>query len=354
MKKSRILVYILIFVFLCFIVLKANKTNEIFARFLKKSLPANTSMNIENIGEIDNVAKDFQTSKNSLTIKTNENSSYSEMTKTAKKALPKEVFSTYTTETKDGTQVIKKIYKVQKDKLYYLVNEDNQHLTKAVYDDFSIFDEKKGIFITHRNNQHGLVNHKGRMLIPTKFNAFQKTINENYVIVQNHRYSGLYDLKRAKMAALAIYSEITPLDKYNWKLVSNKKIGLLHCKCGNSNLIKPKYENLEVYGKYFKTSLGTKKGLIDRKSGKLISEPHYDSIELINEQNCEKDNILIFKTKTDNRYGVIYYSKDSSTIISPIYDDVQYKGLVNVFSNGYWRILDNKGNVVSRAQGAFK
>ena len=91
-------------------------------------------------------------------------------------------------------------------------------------------------------------------------------------------------------------------------------------------------------------------GLLDEKTGNVIVEPKYPIIELLNKTDVEKDNILIFKTQTENRYGVIFYSKDNLTVIPPIYDDINYDGIVNVLSNGYWKMLNNKGNVVSRAK----
>ena len=352
MKKSRILVYILLFLFLCSIAFKANRTSDFIQKYFK-NLSTNTSMNIEDIASVNEIPKDIETAKTSITIKSNEVSSFDEMTKQAKKKLPKEVFATYTTTTKDGN-VTKKIFKVKKLNKYYLVTEDNQKLTTPVYDDFAIFDAKKGIFVSIRNHKEGLVNYKGRMLVPTKYETIEKTQNEDLVVVKNHKYAGLYDIKLAKLVLPAIFTQFEPFDQYNWKILSNKKYGFINYKNGRTNFTKPKYQAIEKYKIIFKTSIGNKYGLIDAKNGDIISEPTYDEIVLINEQNCKKDHILIFKTRIDNRYGVIYYTLKDSTLISPIYEDVQYKGLVNVLSNGYWRILDNKGNVVSRTQGAFK
>lgn len=353
MKKSRILVYFLLFLFLSFIAIKANKFNNFTENQIKK-MSTNTTMNIQNTVSIDKVPQELETAQASLTVKTNDKASeFSEMTKLAKKRLPKNVFATYTISTKDGITT-KKLYKVKKGAKYCLINEDNQKLTNPVYDDFSIFDNDKGIYISYRNGRKGLVNAKGRMLAPTKFENFEQTKNEDIVLVKTHKYVGLYDLKNAKAIIPAIHTEIIPLDSYNWKIISNKKQGILNYKNGKITVIKPKYHTIQPYKKSYKTTLGSKFGLIDLKSGDVISEPLYDEVELINEQKCEKDNILIFRTRIDNRYGVIYYSKNALTSISPIYEEVQFKGLVNVLSNGYWRILDNKGNVVSRTQGAFK
>ncbi len=352
MKKSRILVYILLFIFLCFIAFKANKTTNFVQKYFK-NLSTNTAMNINDVAYVNEIPKELETVKTSITVKTNETSSFSEMTKQAKKALPKEVFATYTTSTKDGN-VTKNLYKVQKGNKFYLATEENQKLTTPVYDNFLIFDAKKGIYTSVRNYKVGLVNFKGRMLVPTKFESIEKTINEDLVIVKNHKYSGLYDLKLAKLVVPAIFTKLEPFDQHNWKILSNKKYGFINYKNGRANITKPKYQLIEKYKDVFKTTIGNKYGLIDSKNGDVISEPMYDEIELINEQNCKKDKLLIFRTRIDNRYGVIYYSQNALTSISPIYEDVQYKGLVNVLSNGYWRILDNKGNVVSRTQGAFK
>ena len=339
MKKSRFLAYIILFSFLCFIVIRANKTENLLGKILPKKVSTEMSVGI----------KDIEVPTETKTRLDKKTKSY----KAKKSDLPDKIFATYTVTTENGSEV-KKIYKIRKGNKYQLINENHQQLTLAVYDDFSIFDFEKGLYLSYRNNKKGLVNFKGRMLIPAKYEKIEKTIQDDYVLVKNHKYTGLYDLDRAKLVVPPIYTNIISLDKYNWKLVSNQKFGFLNSKNKNIILIKPKYDSLEPYKMVYAISQNNKLGLIDAKSGDVISEPFYQEIELINEQNCERDNILIFKTKIENRYGVIFYAKDSLVSISPIYDDVQYKGLVNVYSNGYWRILDNKGNVTTRIKGASK
>ena len=263
-----------------------------------------------------------------------------------KKIDDKEFIAEYSIQSKAGT-VLKKIYKVNRFGKIGLIDENGNRITKFAYNDILLFDKQNGICKTIIGLKCGLVSFKKGIILPAKFEEIKKTDNPDVVLLKNSKYFGLFDFIKNNAIASPIYADIEQADKYNWKLYSGKLVGLVYSKNGNDKLISPKYENIKMYKNVYKSIDAEKEGLISN-NGSIISEPIYDSIELINEKDVNDKNIMIFKTKIDNRYGVIYYAPYYSAIVSPIYGDVQYKGLVNVFLDGYWRILDNQGNVITK------
>ncbi|MBR2524934.1 WG repeat-containing protein [bacterium] len=242
--------------------------------------------------------------------------------------------------------VKRNLYKFSKFEKVGLIDDNGRKIIKPLYDDIIEFDKTKGLYKTKLDGKFGLININSGVLIPAKFQDIEMTQNEDVVSIKNYKYYGLYDIKKRILVLRPIYLAVKNLDKYNWKIFSNHKMGLVYSKEGNTVLVKPKYIEIEPYKNVFKTDLGEKVGLISYQNGEVLTEPVYDNIELINDENAD---ILIFRTTVDKRYGVIYYSSSGDlTIIAPVYQDVQYKGRVNVLSDGYWRILDNKGNVTAR------
>ena len=334
MKKIKILAYILLFLFFVFIVLKANFTKNTFKDFFFNK--TNTQMNIStgNLNDDSDKGNKFLLKNYKLNNKNNSEP---------------EISIGKNTELFDKNEIINiKIYKVKNNDKYGLVDENGKKLTKIVYDDITIFDVQKGLYKTYIKGKYGLLSAKNGILIQSKYEDIQKTQNNDVLLLRNYKYYGLYDLKKQAYIAKPIYTNIENADKYNWKIYLNKHTGIVFCKDGVSKLIKPQYDNIEEYKHVFKSYIGEKVGLISSQNGTVISETLYTDIELINENDYLKTNLSIFKTNVDDRYGVIYYSPNDLTIVSPIYSDVQYKGRVNVLSGGYWRILDNKGNVTTR------
>ncbi len=330
----KISLYILLFILFGFIVVKANFAEDIFGiRFSKKT---NTDMTIS-LGNLQGESRKKENSKYNIFLK-----NYHLKNVQENNTEHAELFTEY----KNGN-ISKKIYKLSKYDKFGLVDENGKSLTKYIYDDILIFDENEGVYETKIGLKSGLINYDGRVLLPTKFEDIQTTKNSNVILVKNTKYFGLYDYKNTSFIASPIYLNIKQTDSYNWKIYSGKLVGIVYSKNGNSRLISPKYEEILLYKGVYKTYNEGKIGLISDK-GKIISDPSYDSIELINEIDYDEKNLMIFRTKIDNRFGIIYYTPYELTIVSPIYADVQYKGLVNVLSDGYWRILDNKGNVIKK------
>ena len=228
-----------------------------------------------------------------------------------------------------------------------LIDDSDKKIVKIVYDEFIEFDKNNGIYISCLNDKKGLVSIYNGVIIPAKFENIEKTSNKNIVLLKNYKYYGLYDISNKSIILRPLYAKLTEFDKNNWQIISNKKVGHVFADNGKFKIIKPTYHYTEPYKKVFKSYIGEKIGLISSR-GEVLAEPYYNNIELINEKDAELNNIMIFRTSIDNRYGIIYYTPYSVTVIPPIYSDVQYKGLVNVLSDGYWRILDNQGNVIPR------
>lgn len=336
MKIFKIGVYVAIFLFFALIIVRIYFGEKIIFNSV------NTRMSVSQGTLKDDISKTSKSDDKSFLSKYKLNKSENKL----KNLGDKEFITEYSIPSKKGT-VIKKIYKVNRFGKIGLIDENGNRITKFAYNDIFLFDKQNGICKTIIGLKCGLVSFKKGIILPAKFEEIKKTDNPDVVLLKNSKYFGLFDFIKNNSIASPIYADIEQADKYNWKLYSGKLVGIVYSKNGNEKLISPKYENITMYKNVYKSHEDKKEGLIS-DNGKIISEPVYDSIELINEKDMNDKNIMIFKTKIDNRYGVIYYAPYYSAIVSPIYDDVQYKGFVNVFSDGYWRILDNQGNVITK------
>lgn len=324
MKYIKFFVYLLIFLFLGFVTFRANfSVDALKDRFFQKN---NTQMSISE-GNLEGKPR-----KNEIEFRDSSSLDAAEPLDIAK------------VQTKSGI-ISKNIYKLGKLKKYGLVDEKGKSITKFIYDNIELFDADNDLYKTKIGEKQGLINAKGGVLLQAKYEDIRLTENPDVLLIRNTKYYGLYDKKLYKMVANPIYRNIEQIDKNVWKLFSDKFVGLLCYHNGIVQIIKPKYEDIKSYNTTYKILHNNKEGLIS-PVGIVISEPVYESIDLLNEQDYKKKNTLIFRTQTDERFGVIFCSDDDFTVVSPIYSDVQYKGRTNVLLDGYWRILDNKGNVI--------
>ena len=330
MKKSTIYIYIILFIFLIFFAVKLYSSEKKYNGI--NTLDLKTSINYKEF-----IIKDHPFSQENK---------YQQETYSKQKVIEHELLAKFKLKPEDKTE--KEIYKIIKNNKCGLLNENEEKITKIIYDDFLNFDEEKGIFVSILNGKKGLMNYRGKILVPAGFETIKKTEYPHLVIVKRPKFYGLYDIKLAKEVINPIYTSITPYDEKNWKIESNNKFGFVHYENGKSSITKPKYNEIEAFSKYLVTRHQNKLGLIDLKTGETISDTKYDEISLLNKNTIDTDNIYIYKTKIDNRYGLIYYTPKELTIIAPIYDEVIFDTHVNVLSHGYWRTLDNKGNVISR------
>lgn len=343
MKKKSIVVYSILLIFLVFVAIKANITLNNPDPYAKPSDNNISKICIDFVKNLFSKKEDIEEKHYEKDIASNivANNTYKH------KQSESEEFSVYPS-VEDNTVVYKKMYKIYANKKCALVNEDGIKVSKSVYDDFADFDRKNGIYRSQLNGKSGLMNYNGKILIPAKFEKIEQDSNKNYCIVKNHSYKGLYDIKRARAVAGAIYSEIKPFDEHNWMVVSSKKVGLIHYRKGKLTLVKPKYVNIVMVDGYLKTFNGSKFGIINPLTGDVVSEPKYDGVDLLNVGNAISSGIYIFKIKLEDRFGLIFYSQKSSLVIPPIYTFVSYeRGLVRVVSNGNVQYLDEKGNIVT-------
>lgn len=344
MKKKSLVVYAILLIFLVFVAVKANvsaqKTDSL-GMPIENDAPKmqwNIFKNMFNSGNIKEKHYEKDISTNVIA-----NNTYKH------KKTESEEFSVYPS-VEDNTVVYKKMYKIYSDKKCALVNEEGVKVSKSVYDDFVDFDRKNGIYKSKLNGKTGLMNYNGKILIPAKFETIEYNPNSHFCIVKNHSYKGLYDIKKARAIAGTIYNDIIPFDSNNWKIIASKKVGVVHYRKGKLVLIKPKYTNIVVTDGYLKTFNGNKFGIINLESGDVVSEPKYDGVDLINVGDAFTKGTYIFKIKLEDRYGLIFYSQNSSLVIPPIYTQVVYfenDKLVKVVSNGNVQYLDEKGNIVT-------
>ncbi|MGN1125645.1 MAG: WG repeat-containing protein [Candidatus Gastranaerophilaceae bacterium] len=352
MKKSSLVLYFILFLILGFFAFKVNSQNADFKSEFSNDYLKSINENLKSFSKIS--SKKFKNAMNFNLKEVQNNDEVVNNNEREKKIISENLthtkydksiaFSYYPKKNSDEKKVM---YKIKVGNKFGLLNSDKKIVTKTIYEDFLDFDSENGIYKSKLNGKYGLINYNGRILVPSKFESIVLLPNSNFAIVKNHSYCGLYDLKIPKMVVNPIYKSIEPFDSYNWKLTYNKKVGLAHYRKKLVTLIKPKYSDIVSERYYLKTVLDGKCGAIDILSGEIITEPKYDSIELVNQDDAILNGVYIYKTQIDDRYGLIFYSLDSLLIIPPIYADVKYKGLVSVLSSGNWQLLDNKGRIVT-------
>lgn len=322
MKKVIFLALILVFilVFVCFRFYFNEIDFNIFPTKTNTDIKLSASNNIITSGDKSNVVK-----KNDIT--------------------DLEPFSQY--EVRHYRKItLKDIYKIKIEKKYKLVDEDGNDITQAIYDDIQYIDESGLFYLTKINKKYGVINYKGKIILPAKYTEITPQINKFVCIIKNNSYYGLYDIKKNKILLPLIYDKIESASNYNWILSYSKKAGLYHYKDGNSSIIKPVYDNVVRDNYFIRIISNGKNGIVDLQSGEIILESKYDTVDLLNSSNAFLTDLYIYKTQTDNRYGVAFHSNKGTIIIPPIYTNVSYKGLVHVVSDGNTQILDNEGNIM--------
>ena len=241
---------------------------------------------------------------------------------------------------------LKSIYKIKTDKKFKLADENGNDITKPIYNDIQPIDEGGLYYLTNINKKYGVINYNGKVILPAKYIEIIPQPNKHICIIKNNSYYGLYDIKKNKILLPLIYDKIENISNYNWILSYSKKAGLYHYKDGNHSIIKPVFDNIVRDNYFIRIIDNGKNGIIDLQSGEIILDSKYDTVDLLNTSNAFLTDVYIYKTQTDNRYGVAFHSNKSTIIIPPIYTDVSYKGLVHVVSDGNTQILDNEGNIM--------
>jgi hypothetical protein len=287
-----------------------------------------------------------------FSIKTNTDIKLSESTSSVKQNNSKkndidnlEPFSQY--EVRHFRKVtLKNIYKIKEDKKYKLADENGNDITKPIYNDIQPIDESGLYYLTNINKKYGVISYNGKVILPAKYVEIIPQANKFVCIIKNNSYYGLYDIKKNKLLLPLIYDKIESLSNYNWVINYSKKAGLYHYKDGNHLVIKPIFDNILRDNYFIRIINKGKNGIVDLQTGEILLDSKYDTIDLLNSSNAFLTDIYIYRTQTDNRYGVAFHSNKGTIIIPPIYTDVTYKGLVHVVSDGNTQILDNEGNIM--------
>ena len=191
------------------------------------------------------------------------------------------------------------ILKVQKDGKYGLINLDGKEILACTYDEINVIPGTKSVYVTTLNNEEGLVDSKGSIIIDNKYAEITSLTNkyENGFIVKNDQ--GKYGV-----------------------INYDKTIGL-----------EEKYDEIKnVYGNSMYVVKEANTWKIVNSEGESFLENKFEDVKEINTENVT--------IKAQGKYGVL--NLQGEVQIPEVYDDLNY-----AFSNYYIAKNNDKYGIIT-------
>lgn len=191
------------------------------------------------------------------------------------------------------------VLKVQKDGKYGLINLEGKELLACTYDDINVIPDTKSVYITVLNDEKGLVDSKGNVIIDNKYAEITSLTNkyENGFIVKNAQ--GKYGI-----------------------INYDKTVG-----------IEEIYDEIKkVYGNSMYVVKEANTWKIVNSDGESFLENKFEDVKEINTQNIT--------IKEQDKYGVI--NLQGEVQIPALYDELSY-----AFSNYYIAKKDEKYGIIT-------
>jgi hypothetical protein len=203
--------------------------------------------------------------------------------------------------------------------------------------------------IIEKDQKKGLVNKKGRVLIPPEYDDLGWTngstmLLDNVIGFRKNELWGILNTKNEKISE-PVYTSLTRFNE-SW-IVASKKLpynsnivfGVINAK--GKAVIAFKYQQIRVYGDQLIASLNVegafRHGVLDDKA-KPVLPVKYDKIEVLTDQLYEvhlDDLIAVFNQDGENLTG---FSLDSANLIN--------KTFVLTYQNGKLGLIGNNGSSI--------
>jgi len=191
------------------------------------------------------------------------------------------------------------VLKVQKDGKYGLINFEGKEILACTQDNIEPMLGTKSVYITTTNNQKGLVDSMGKVIIENKYKEIRALTKEyeNGFIVQNNE----------------------------------GKFGVINY--DTTKALEEKYDDIKkVYGNKMYVVKESDTWKIVNTEGQVFLENKFEDVKEIN-----SDNIII---KINGKYGVVNTQAEEK--IPAVYDDISY-----VFSDYYIAKKENKYGIIT-------
>jgi len=121
------------------------------------------------------------------------------------------------------------IYKVYKNNskgsCVGLITLNNKLIIDAIYDEIEVFDRKSGLITIVKNDKYGLINYKGKIILPMQYDYWMRSFSNDIIAVCKGDSVGLFNPKSATPPEM-IYDYIEFFDEDYAVLKQNNKYGL--------------------------------------------------------------------------------------------------------------------------------
>ncbi|MBC7864862.1 MAG: WG repeat-containing protein [Bacteroidia bacterium] len=179
-----------------------------------------------------------------------------------------------------------------------LIDWNGKQILDFTYEELAFY-EKSGKFIFEKNEQEGLVDINGKILIPPKFEGIEEPLNDTLISLwQKNYFDALYDIKNHKEIFL---DQSLFLEDSSWSVfippgycIINNESDYGFAKLSGNILVPMKFESIEIAGK---------KLVIAKEKGKDIYWLYNLKGELIYKYKFRKEDDYFFTETFIYRYS---------------------------------------------------
>lgn len=217
-----------------------------------------------------------------------------------------------------------------------LIDKAGKTVVEPTYDAIGEF-YKYGYAVIQKNGKVGIINDKGRIILPTKYYDLQILDSVVFGVVIDNRWK-IIDAQE-KVILDDYYERVKILQKEYISFSRKGKWGLVHLT--GREIVQPIYDNISVYqNDYFLIENGIYKGLL-RPNGKIIISPIAEEIQI------HSDSLFFYKRHY--KWGAVDYhgknllNADWNTyeLIGNRFIKLAKEGKNVLYSRAFRRIISN-------------
>lgn len=243
-------------------------------------------------------------------------------------------------------------YRIEREGLYGLANKNGEILS-PVYNNIDYFseysielngsNEKRALSKVQLGNKYGIISNDGKLVIPTDYTMIN-LFDGRFFIAESNNQQGLYDYS-GNMLLDTYYDELYVESENMFRVVKDLKIGLINDQL--EMVLKPEYDALtmnsyrrNVYV-FFKQN---KYGVLTLGNPEIQTSSTYDELLFINPPSTDKDsNTLFLIAINGGKAGII---DNYDTVVIPL----KYQALAQLNARGeFMAMKDEKWGIINYA-----
>jgi hypothetical protein len=244
---------------------------------------------------------------------------------------------------------------VERNEKYALYSNNGSIIKDFVFDYIDVESPNLNMLFVKAGDRWGMIDNNGKEILPSKYDKLSW-----YGVIQFDNYGASSNLKGnisymldGKYGLCKPNGEIITKPEYEGIMSTlNFYIIKKNGKCGVLNeygeiIVEPQFDEITQYtDDLLIVKSNNKFGLFSIKSGKVMTEFKYDSLEGVTEEsNINYSDVLIYSK--NNLYGLVDYK--GKEIIKPIYDSISNAKKDNLFiveQGGKYGIINEKGKIL--------